>query len=124
MTPKKTRDYNKDYYARPEVKLAHAKYMRDYYLKNKKTLLEKQSKYYVENKDKIKVYMKTYMRNYKPSKKVENKDKIKVYMKTYMRNYKPSKKSLLRKDMVNPKSKVVDKLDKDKVGSVTEDHRE
>jgi hypothetical protein len=101
MTPKKTRDYNKDYYARPEVKLAHAKYMRDYYLKNKKTLLEKQSKYYVENKD-----------------------KIKVYMKTYMRNYKPSKKSLLRKDMVNPKSKVVDKLDKDKVGSVTEDHRE
>ena len=101
MTPKKTRDYNKDYYARPEVKLSHAKYMKDYYLKNKKELLKKQSKYYVENKD-----------------------KIKVYMKTYMRNYKPSKKSFLRKDVVDPKSKVVDELDEDEVGSVTEDHRE
>jgi hypothetical protein len=101
MTPKKTRDYNKDYYSRPEVKEAHAKYMRDYYLKNKKILLEKQSKYYVENKD-----------------------KIKVYMKTYMRNYKPSKKSLLGKDVVNPKSKVIDKLDKNEISSVTKDHSE
>ena len=92
MTPSKTRDYNKDYYSRPEVKESHSKYMKAYYLKNKERLLEKQQKYYVENKD-----------------------KIKVYMKTYMRNYKPSKKSLLGKDVVDPKSKVVDKVDEDKV---------
>jgi len=92
MTPKKTRDYNKDYYSRPDVKEAHAKYMKEYYLQNKKHLLEKQSKYYVDNKD-----------------------KIKVYMKTYMRNYNPSKKSLLGKDVVDPKSQVVDKVDENKV---------
>ena len=92
MTPSKTRDYNKDNYSRPEVKESHSKYMKAYYLKNKERLLEKQQKYYVENKD-----------------------KIKVYMKTYMRNYKPSKKSLLGKDVVDPKSKVVDKVDEDKV---------
>ena len=92
MTPNKTREYNKDYYSRPEVKEAHAKYMKDYYLKHKDHLLEKQSKYYVHHKEKIKIYMKTYMRSYKPSKKL-----------------------LLGKDVVDPKSKVVDVVDKDKV---------
>ncbi len=92
MTTNKTRDYNKDYYSRPEVKESHSKYMKAYYLKNKERLLEKQQKYYVDNKD-----------------------KIKVYMKTYMRNYKPSKKSLLGKDVVDPKSKVVYKVDENKV---------
>lgn len=85
-------DYNKEYYSRPEVKQAHQKYMKDYYLKNKKRLLDRQSKYYSENKE-----------------------KIKLYMKEYMRKYKPSKKSLLGKDVVDPKSKVVNKIDKDKV---------
>ena len=85
-----TDDYNKKYYSRPEVKAAHAKYMKAYYLKHKQHLLSKQSKYYVENKEKIKVYMKTYMRKYKPNKS-------------------------LRKDVVDPKSKVVDKVDEDKV---------
>lgn len=88
MTPNKTRDYNKDYYSRPDIKESHTKYMKAYYLKNKERLLEKQQKYYVKNKD-----------------------KIKTYMKTYMRNYKPSKKSFLGKDVVDPKSKVVDKVD-------------
>tara|TARA_B110000467_G_C18261389_1_gene446536 strand:+ start:468 stop:740 length:273 start_codon:yes stop_codon:yes gene_type:complete len=90
MTPNKTRDYNKDYYSRPDIKEAHTKYMKAYYLKNKERLLEKQQKYYVDNKDRIKTYMKTYMRSYK-------------------------KKSLLGKDVVNPKSKIVDVVDKDKV---------
>ena len=85
-------DYNKEYYSRPEVKQSHQKYMREYYLKNKKQLLVRQSKYYIANKE-----------------------KIKLYMKEYMRKYKPSKKSLLRKDMVDPKSKVVDEVDKYKV---------
>ena len=39
----KTKEYNRDYYSRPEVKEAHAKYMREYYQKNKAKLLEKQS---------------------------------------------------------------------------------
>tara|TARA_B110000467_G_scaffold129225_1_gene123002 strand:+ start:68 stop:337 length:270 start_codon:yes stop_codon:yes gene_type:complete len=86
------RDYNKEYYSRPEVKQAHSKYMKEYYLKNKKRLLTRQSEYYSENKEKIKLYMKEYMRKYKPSKKL-----------------------LLRKDMVDPKSKVVDEVDKYKV---------
>tara|TARA_B110000495_G_scaffold166194_1_gene152213 strand:+ start:66 stop:335 length:270 start_codon:yes stop_codon:yes gene_type:complete len=85
-------DYNKEYYSRPEVKQSHQKYMREYYLKNKKQLLVRQSKYYIANKEKIKLYMKEYMRKYKPSKKL-----------------------LLGKDVINPKSKVVDKVDKDKV---------
>ena len=85
-----TSDYNKKYYNRPEIKTAHAKYMREFYLAHKKELLVKQSKYYVDNKDKIKEYMKVYMRNYK-------------------------KKNSLRKNSVNPKSKVIDKVDKDKV---------
>tara|TARA_B110001454_G_scaffold90113_1_gene85984 strand:- start:509 stop:772 length:264 start_codon:yes stop_codon:yes gene_type:complete len=83
-------DYNKKYYNRPEVKTAHAKYMREYYISHKKELLVKQSKYYVDNKEKIKEYMKIYMRDYK-------------------------KKKSLRKNSVNPKSKIVDKVDKDKV---------
>jgi hypothetical protein len=86
-----TDDYNKKYYSRPDIKAAHAKYMKEYYLKNKKHLLTKQSEYYVENKEKIKVYMKTYMRKYKPTKKS------------------------LRKDVIDKKSKVVDKVDEDKV---------
>ena len=53
--------------------------------------MKKQSKYYVDNKEKIKNYMKVYMRKYK------------------------KKKSVLRKNVVNPKGKVVDKVDKDKV---------
>ena len=61
----RTKEYNRDYYSRPDVKEAHAKYMREYYQKNKAKLLEKQSDYYVENKDKIKNYMKVYMRTYK-----------------------------------------------------------
>jgi len=83
-------DYNKEYYARPDVKTAHAKYMKQYYIKHKAELLKKQSKYYIDNKDKIKEYMKNYMRKYK-------------------------KKKSLRKNTVDPKSKVVDKVDKDKV---------
>ena len=39
------RDYNKEYYSRPEVKQAHSKYMKEYYLKNKKRLLTRQSEY-------------------------------------------------------------------------------
>jgi hypothetical protein len=58
-------NYNKEYYSRPDIKEAHAKYMKEYYQKNKLKLLAKQSEYYVENKDKIKDYMKVYMRTYK-----------------------------------------------------------
>jgi len=59
------KDYNKRYYERPDVKAAHAKYMKEYYQKNKEKLLKKQSDYYVNHKDKIKKYMKKYMRSYK-----------------------------------------------------------
>ena len=83
-------NYNKKYYAREDIKASHSKYMKEYYLKHKKQLLVKQSKYYVNNKEKIKEYMKTYMRSYK-------------------------KRSLLGKDVVDPKSKVVDVVDKDEV---------
>lgn len=65
---KDTSEYNKDYYSRPEVKEAHAKYMKEYYKKNRLRLLSKQSKYYTRNKDKIKEYMKDYMRAYKKKK--------------------------------------------------------
>ena len=91
MTPDKTKKYNKDYYSRDDIKESHAEYMKDYYQRNKEKLLKKQSKYYVDNKEKIKNYMKVYMRKYK------------------------KKKSVLRKHVVNPKGKVVDKVDKDKV---------
>ncbi len=91
MTPDKTKKYNKDYYSREDIKESHAKYMKDYYQRNKEKLLKKQSKYYVDNKEKIKNYMKVYMRKYK------------------------KKKSVLGKNVVNPKGKVVDKVDKDKV---------
>lgn len=86
MTPDKTKKYNKNYYARDDIKESHAKYMREYYQRNKEKLLKKQSDYYVDNKEKIKIYMKVYMRQYK-------------------------KKSVLGKDVVDPKSKVVDKVD-------------
>ena len=62
------KDYNKKYYERPDVKEAHAKYMKDYYIKHKAELLKKQSDYYIKHKDKIKKYMKTYMRAYKKKK--------------------------------------------------------
>lgn len=91
MTPDKTKKYNKDYYAREDIKESHAKYMKDYYQRNKEKLLKKQSEYYVDNKEKIKNYMKVYMRKYK------------------------KKKLDLRKNVVDPKGKVVDKVDKDKV---------
>lgn len=67
-------DYNKRYYERPEVKAAHAKYMKEYYLKNKAELLKKQSDYYMNNKDKIKEYMKTYMRSYKKKKAKDHQE--------------------------------------------------
>jgi len=63
-----TDDYNKKYYSRPDVKTAHAKYMKEYYIKHKAELLKKQSDYYIKHKDKIKKYMKTYMRSYKKKK--------------------------------------------------------
>jgi hypothetical protein len=91
MTPDKTKKYNKDYYAREDIKESHAKYMKDYYQRNKEKLLKKQSEYYIDNKEKIKNYMKVYMRKYK------------------------KKKLDLRKNVVDPKGKVVDKVDKDKV---------
>ena len=91
MTPDETKKYNKDYYSRDDIKESHAKYMKDYYQRNKEKLLKKQSEYYVDNKEKIKNYMKVYMRKYK------------------------KKKLDLRKNVVNPKGKVVDKVDKDKV---------
>jgi len=68
MKKKTTKDYNKEYYSRPDVKEAHAKYMKDYYQKNKQKILDKQSEYYMANKEKIKNYMKKYMRNYKKKK--------------------------------------------------------
>jgi len=90
--------YNKEYYSRPDIKSAHSDYMKQYYQKHRIKILEKQSKYYLNNKEKIKNYMKTYMRTYKKS------DVIK-----------------LRKDMIDPKSKIIDILDTDKVGSITDD---
>ena len=64
----KTKEYNRDYYSRPDVKEAHAKYMREYYQKNKEELLLNQPEYYLENKDRFKNYMKVYMRTYKKKK--------------------------------------------------------
>ena len=42
MKKKTTKDYNKEYYSRPDVKEAHAKYMKDYYQKNKQKIIKKQ----------------------------------------------------------------------------------
>lgn len=64
-----SKEYNKAYYSRPDVKESHSKYMKDYYKKNKDKILKKQSKYYIDNKDKIREYMKNYMREYKKNKK-------------------------------------------------------
>lgn len=94
MITKKINTYNKTYYSRPDVKQSHSKYMKEYYQKHKEQLLKKQSDYYIENKEKIKGYMKIYMRTYK--------------------------KKLLRKNVVDPQSKVVDKLNKNKVSTVTD----
>ena len=51
--------------------------MRKNYLINKKRLLKRQADYYADNKDKIREYMKKYMRDYKKKKKTnlqENND--------------------------------------------------
>lgn len=69
MTSEKNREYNKNYYARADIKARHAEYMKKYYQRNKEKLLKKQADYYTNNKDKIREYMKKYMRDYKKKKK-------------------------------------------------------
>ena len=63
------KEYHKEYYSRPEVKERHSQDMKDYYQKNKQDLLEKQKSYYQDNKDRIRAYMKEYMRKYNLKKK-------------------------------------------------------
>lgn len=62
-----TPEYHKEYYARPDIKEKHSQYMKEYYIKNKETILTKQKSYYQNNKEKIREYMKEYMRQYKGS---------------------------------------------------------
>lgn len=69
MTSEKNREYNRNYYARADIKARHAEYMKKYYQRNKEKLLKKQADYYTNNKDKIREYMKKYMREYKKKKK-------------------------------------------------------
>ena len=72
MTSEKNKEYNKEYYARADIKARHAEYMKKYYQRNKVKLLKKQADYYTNNKDKIREYMKKYMREYKKKKKEED----------------------------------------------------
>jgi hypothetical protein len=107
------KDYNKKYYSRPDIKSSHSLYMKKYYKKHRDSILKKQCIYYVDNKERIKNYMKIYMRTYKKS------NNTKISKNTA--DYKKSDGFKLRKDMVDPESEVVDVLDSDEVGSVTDD---
>lgn len=90
--------YNKEYYSRPDIKSSHSNYMKQYYKKNRTNILERQSEYYLNNKEKIKLYMKVYMRTYKKSNSVK-----------------------FGKNMINVKSKVVNVLDTKSISSVADD---
>lgn len=71
----------------------------DYYRKNKKNLLKKQSQYYIENRDSIKSNKKIYYKEHKSS--ILNKNK-ETYLKTLKENKKltrQEKKELLLKNI-------------------------
>jgi hypothetical protein len=68
---KEAKEYNREYYARADVKARHSEYMKNYYKRNKLKLLKKQADYYSNNKDKIREYMKIYMREYKKKKSTQ-----------------------------------------------------
>ena len=68
--------------------------MREYYIRNKEHILEKQSKYYISNKERIKNYMRLYMKTYKIRKNKLNKT-------------------------INEKSQVIDKTQSDEVSTIT-----
>lgn len=73
MTTERQKEYNKEYYSDPDRKKTHSLYMKEYYKKNRTKILERQSTYYFANKEKIRLYMKDYMRTYKRSNKLVNK---------------------------------------------------
>jgi hypothetical protein len=70
------KEYHKRYYSRPDIKEKHSEYMKEYYRKNRDTLLNKQKEYNKQNKDVINKYMRNYMRNYKSDKVVDKKSQL------------------------------------------------